>query len=82
MADNDFTGNGHDRDVLLDLALAAVTGVRQGDSLLAPVLVSMDLADLRRFAGKVALVGAWALEAADVDALSATVERVQQAMSS
>lgn len=64
-------------DDLLDLALAAVTAARQGDSMLADVLVSMDLVDLRRFAGKVALIAGWALECEDTDDLAACVELAQ-----
>jgi len=65
------------RDDLLDLALAAVTAARQSDSMLAEVLVSMDLADLRRFAGKVALIAAWALDCQDAEDLAACVELAQ-----
>lgn len=65
------------RDDLLDLALAAVTGARQGDSMLADVIVSLDLDELRRLAGKLALLAAWALDCEDSDDLAACVELAQ-----
>lgn len=69
------------RDELLDLALAAVTGARQGDSMLADVIVSLDLDELRRFAGKVALIAGWAFECEDTEDLAATVELAQLGIS-
>lgn len=65
------------RDQILDDALAVVRGQGQGSDIIGDVIVSMSIEELRRFAGRLAVLVDWALDSDSIDELTATVELVK-----
>lgn len=66
------------RDRILDDALAAVRGQAAGSDLIGDVLVQMPIEELRRFAGRLAILATWAIEIDSLDDLAAMVDLIQR----
>ncbi|NTW41873.1 MAG: hypothetical protein HGA44_18660, partial [Cellulomonadaceae bacterium] len=68
------------RDQILDDALAAVRAQTRGSNILGDVIVSMPIDELRSFAGRLAILAEWAIDAETIEDLAAAVELVQNAL--